>query len=323
MRARLGVGTAALVAGLGLVPLGPAFLSGSAGAATPQTVTFDDHLCATGGGAQTWVVPDGVTSVELQVFGAQGGSGGGQVDVPSAGGAGGETVATVTVTPGETLQINVGCQGGDSPSNTPGAGGFNGGADGGLGVNAGGGGGGGASDVRQGGTTLADRIVVAGGGGGGGGDMYSADPLADGGAGGGTTGGDGVSSDLVGGAGTGGTQSAGGTHGGCQIATCLGVDGSLGIGGTGGGSVVAENPSAGGGGGGGLYGGGGGGGDTNSGDNTGGGGGGGGSGFGGTTTAGVHTGNGLVIVTFGATTPVTPATPVAPSPVRVTPSFTG
>jgi hypothetical protein len=199
----------AMVAALSLAGLAAGVVTSSPAAAVTQTVTFDNHLCATGGGAQSWVVPVGVTSATVDLFGAQGGNGGGMVVTTAPGGNGGETVAPIAVTPGETIQINVGCRGTDSPSNTPGAAGFNGGADGGLGVNAGGGGGGGASDVRQGGTALADRVLVAGGGGGGGGVLTAGSALATGGGGGGATGGDGVSSNLVGGAGTGGTRSRG------------------------------------------------------------------------------------------------------------------
>ncbi len=107
------------------------------------------------------------------VSGAQGGAGAG---VFHAGGLGGSATATISVTPGQVIQINVGCQGGAAFSaGGTGLGGFNGGGDG--GVLAGdhfAGGGGGASDVRQNGTAPANRVIVAGGGGGffggGGGD---------------------------------------------------------------------------------------------------------------------------------------------------------
>ena len=69
------------------------------------------------GGPQTWTVPE-VTSATFEVLGAQGAGG-----LAGAGaGLGGEATATIAVTPGETLQINVGGLGsGDGP------GGFNGG----------------------------------------------------------------------------------------------------------------------------------------------------------------------------------------------------
>ncbi len=105
------------------------------------------------GGAQTWTVPTGVTSVQVTAVGAQGGG--------SYGGLGSQVVATIPVTPGQTLGIYVGGQ--DSSGTT---GGYNGGGAGGYSGSDVGYGGGGASDVRLGGTTLADRVVVAGGGGG-------------------------------------------------------------------------------------------------------------------------------------------------------------
>ena len=97
------------------------------------------------GAVQTFVVPSCVNQVRVECWGAQGSDpdGGGH------GGMGGYTVATIWVTPGETLYIFVG--------NTAG---FNGGGSAGTPLS-----GGGASDVRQGGTSLNNRVVVAGGGG--------------------------------------------------------------------------------------------------------------------------------------------------------------
>jgi hypothetical protein len=51
-------------------------------------------------------VPAGVTSVTLQAFGAEGGG----LGVGVGGGQGGHSVATITVTPGETLFVYVGRQ---------------------------------------------------------------------------------------------------------------------------------------------------------------------------------------------------------------------
>ena len=113
------------------------------------------------GAMQTFTVPAGMGSVQLNVYGAQGASGaaGGNSAQGGAGGLGGFATGTLAVTPGQVLNIFVGGQGA-----TP-TGGFNGGGNGGT-QNAGGGGG--ASDVRVGGTGDVDRIIVAGGGGGGG-----------------------------------------------------------------------------------------------------------------------------------------------------------
>ena len=60
----------------------------------------------------------------IQALGGQGGLG---FD-GSGGGKGGSVTATISVTPGETLAIFVGGQGGDATNNQAGAGGFNGGA---------------------------------------------------------------------------------------------------------------------------------------------------------------------------------------------------
>src|SRR5713226_3012247 len=120
------------------------------------------------GAAQTWVVPTGVTSINIDARGPQGGANPNEPSV--TGGKGGRVQTTLAVTPGETLVIYVGGRGGDLIGpNTGGPGGFNGGGTGGIDnvdFNGPAGGGGGASDVRQGGADLAHRVVVAGGGGG-------------------------------------------------------------------------------------------------------------------------------------------------------------
>ncbi len=202
-------------------------IGGLDGATSPSTQAFNYT-----GAQQTYTVPAGVTSIDVDVRGARGQT------TTVAGGNGGRVQATMNVTPGQTLYIYVG---GLGLSNL---GSFNGG---GIGYNSGSGGG--ASDIRQGGTALGDRVVVAGGGGGGGANGI---PQV-GGAGGGLTGADGgVAGNHP--SGWGGTPSAGGA-GGTSAATCLngnGAAGVLGIGGNG------FSGSYGGGGGGGYYGGGGG-----------------------------------------------------------------
>jgi len=193
------------------------------------------------GGAQTWTVPAGVTSIDVVARGAKGGC--------NLGGLGGESTATIPVTPGETLNLYVGGQGGCSlMGNIPG--GFNGG--GAKSTASGdfweGGSGGGGSDIRRGGTALVNRVIVAAGGGGRG---YGGQA----GGGGGLSGQDG---DPTGGgcnttcAGKGGSQMSGGIGGFC-FSGCQGADGSLGRGGDAQGCAAS-----GGGGGGGYYGGGGG-----------------------------------------------------------------
>jgi hypothetical protein len=237
-------------------------LAGAAGAHA-TTVQFTTPCTPT-----SFVVPAGVFSVSISAQGAQGGQGSGV----HFGGLGGLGSRTISVTPGESLQVIVGGVGGTGGL-AGGAGGCNGGGNGG----GGGAGGGGASDVRQGGTALANRVVIGGGGGG-------SAAFGDGGTGGGTSGG--TSNGFLGGGA--GTQNGPGL--GAQFG---GGDGSLGSGGAG---ATGGLGTGGGGGGGGLFGGGGGG--TNG---MSGGGGGGGSGFapaGGTLTNGVRSGDGLVQITY-------------------------
>ena len=124
------------------------------------------------GGAQTWTVPCGVTSITVDAAGA-----GSNIGVGSWAnygnnnpGLGARTQTTLTVTPGQSLYFYVGGQ----PA--PGyLGGYNGGGDGGTGYSPGeeGGGGGGASDIRSAGNTFNDRLVVAAGAGGAGADCQT------------------------------------------------------------------------------------------------------------------------------------------------------
>ncbi|MSV45997.1 MAG: hypothetical protein F2915_03455, partial [Actinobacteria bacterium] len=183
------------------------------------------------GGAQLWIVPDGVTEATFDLLGAQGA---GSNFGPS--GLGGFAAVTIAVVPGQTFQINVGGAGSGS------TGGFNGGANGrASGASSSGGGGGGASDVRTGSFGLDDRIVVAGGGGGGG-NSRSFNPYREsfGGAGGGARGGDGGGVGNFPEPGTGGTQTAGGS--------CRGFDcgGTFGAGGAGAGGGVSNGGGGGG-----------------------------------------------------------------------------
>ena len=185
------------------------------------------------GGMQTYLVPVGVTSLHMELFG---GEGYGNL------GYGGRVEAILTVTPGETLNIFVGGAGGAT------TGGYNGGGT--PGATTSYGGGGGASDVRQGGVALTDRIIVAGGGGGSGSNcgLWT----AEGGHGGGLIAQSGClysCSDCQY-TGAGGSQVAGGIAGPTAHGSCGGnTNGSLGIGGS-------NLGSPGTGGGGGYYGGG-------------------------------------------------------------------
>ncbi len=240
----------------------------SAMAAQATTTTFSYT-----GAQQAFVVPPNVNTVHIDAQGASGWSG-----ATNRGGRGGSAVGDLAVTPGETLYIYVGGQGtAANVDQVPAGAGFNGG---GLGMtNSAGpnfvGGGGGASDVRQSGFALGNRVLVAAGGGGAtenGGEL--------GGDGGGLVGGNGGT--CCGGTqATGGSQVAGGT-----------IGGALGQGGN---AIVGLTPWIGGGGGG-YYGGG----RSDQHQS-----GGGGSSFlggvsNGSTTAGVRTGDGVVVLSYGA-----------------------
>lgn len=259
---------------VGAFAFSAALLGGASSALAQTTVTFN----ATGA-SQSFVVPAGVTSVEIISQGAQGFD-----TFNNLGGRGGRASGTLAVTPGETLTVFVGGRGTASTgTDVIMGGGFNGGGDG-KNNNSSPtyvGGGGGASDVRQGGVALQNRKIVAGGGGG-----ATANVGATGGDGGGLVGADGgdCCSATVG---TGGTQVAGGT-----------LRGGLGVGGSADGN---SNPWVGGGGGG-YYGGG-------VASAHGGAGGGssyiGGSGLSnGLTTAGVRVGDGIVTITYAQATAV-------------------
>jgi len=296
MRARiLKVAAAAALATAGLVAAVP---GGTAVAETGDPTVF---AFVGSGVEQEYVVPAGVTQLQVQVEGAAGGMGG-TCDIgggntcgsPSAGGAGARVVATIDVQPGDVVTIRVGGKGAD------------GGSSGVFGSTIGGDGGGASVIVVNGVPAL---VAGAGGGGGGGGDEDGT-PNITGGAGGASSSAGGVATEGTcnGGAGGAGTQTAGGdggaggdSHGAADGHD--GVAGALGQGGDGGagGADTSLTGGAGGGGGGGLYGGGGGGGGGGNGNGcTGpGGGGGGGSSLAadGTVTEGVVTGDGSVTIT--------------------------
>jgi hypothetical protein len=125
------------------------WLWSSVGAHAGETVT---HTYTTTGGEQSFVVPVGITKIGVRAIGGTG----------KGGGAPSETVGDISVSPGETLYIEVG------GSATNWMGGFNGGGEGGSGA----GGGGGESDVRtlsssgEEHESLRSRLIVAGGSGG-------------------------------------------------------------------------------------------------------------------------------------------------------------
>ena len=174
-------------------------------------------------GAYEVTAPVGTTCATLVVDGAHGGAGNALGGAYNTGGAGGEVTVTVATTGGTTFTLRVGGRGGDASLTAPGAGGADGGGDGGSGVDesvgqVSGGGGGGSSSVERSGATVA----VAGGGGGGSPDAPGYSVGGQGGGGGAFVVADGMGRDgarggdaLLGAAkgGEGGTGTAGGAGG--------------------------------------------------------------------------------------------------------------
>ncbi len=292
------VGTSASAANFAISPtVTTTYYAESIGASSTVTNTF-----AYTGGAQTFTIPAGVSSVTISASGAQGGN------TAYTGGLGGNATGSFTVTPGQVLNLYVGGQGAAATT-----GGFNGGGNGGTGSSGNfGSGGGGASDVRVGGTALINRILVAGGGGGSG-NLYSGFGGAGGagssclspfGVGGGF--GTGCSSGNIGSCagGTAPLYGTGGGGGGLNSGGAISGDGSGGAGGAGSlgvGGVGGTQVNGPGGGGGGYYGGAGG--QSGSGGCNGGGGG--GSSYSSSSltvfTGSVQSGNGVIVIIYPGT----------------------
>jgi hypothetical protein len=262
-------------AGGNLLGTGSTYTTGSLAAATTiyavqANMNQGSQVFNYTGAQQTWTVPAGVNSVNVDVQGGQGGN-----TSWGTAGLGGRVQATIPVTPGSTIIINVGGQG------TTSVGGFNGGGTPyGCGCV---GGGGGASDIRIGGNALANRAIVAGGGGGAG--YYWNWTNDHGGNGGGLTGEAGKTNNNYNATycGQGGTQAAGG-------AGASGWGAPAGSLGTGGGSAYYGASGGGGyyGGGSGYYGGGAGGGSSYTNNQA----------TGVTHTQGFKTGNGIVTISW-------------------------
>ena len=224
----------ALVVGLGL----GWSLTAQAQAAVTETFTT---------GASTFVVPPGVTALEVHAVGGQGGRG--YLNRP-VGGRAAVLDGTLEATPGDSLFLFTAGNGGQCIINGTGAG-YNGGGRA-SDPCAFGGGGGGASDIRTVAGDLSTRVVVAAGGGGAG-------DYGDGGNAGAAAGPDTEYGCLP--TAQPGTAVAGGAVGGaCGANPTLGTDGSFGLGGNS--SYRSDTrgnvEGTGGGGGGGWYGGGGG-----------------------------------------------------------------
>lgn len=186
------------------------------------TVSGYEKNLSYNGNVQTVIIPYDHEYL-LQVWGAQGGNGGGR---------GGYSYGNIYLKKGTILYIYAGGSGA--------SGGFNGGGTSRIGK------GGGASDIRIGTDSLYSRVIVAGGGGG-----HGSDGCASGAVGGGLNGGGSSASGSCGTQAGGGTQTDGGTYG--KYSNAIGTIGKFGIG--------ANAPNSGGnyfggGGGGGWYGGG-------------------------------------------------------------------
>jgi hypothetical protein len=250
-----GIALLSCVSGL-LMSGAPAQAVASCPAGYPSTPSTFGYT----GSEQCFVVPANVTSARIAAVG-------GSSHYFSITSHGAKVAATVAVTPGSTLYVEVGgAPSINSVSNASGlAGGFNGGASGGSGTGEtaaydGGAGGGGASDVST--CSMTDpscmltaapgdpRLVVAGGAGGTG-------SSTSGGNAGATNPGAGQGGDASPSAGgTGGIGSGGGSGGGSGV--IAGANGTSGQGGTGGSGAGLVHYAGGGGGGGGYVGGGGG-----------------------------------------------------------------
>jgi len=156
------------------------------------------HIVNYTGDIQSFIVPAGVSQLNVKLWGA-GGGGGREYPgwgTPLAGGAGGYSEATISVTPGETLDVIVGQAGWTTSSAVTYT--FGGGA--GPKSPVGGGVGGGRSAIRR----DSDELITAGGGGGGSNsNLYVTDIGGNGGGLSGTGGGDLQN-------GSGGTQISGG-----------------------------------------------------------------------------------------------------------------
>lgn len=249
----------AVVGLLALIGAAVLTFASSALAALPDNCVAGVHTVVCNypytGSEQTFTVPSGVDSVQVDAVGAAGGGKG-----ATPGGVAASATLALQVRPGEVLYVEVGGAGLQAPGTGPG--GWNGGGTGAAGA----GGGGGSSDVRTvpcGATcpgndvSLGSRLVVAAGGGGAG-----AGPLPGAGGAADHAGGDATGSGGIGGAagrlGGGGRGGAGAPSNTPSLLGGAGIDGTFGQGGTGAGDHSADT-GFGGGGGGGYFGGGGGG----------------------------------------------------------------
>jgi len=232
LRAAGGVIATAMVAlGVTAVGLAPAQ---AAVVAAPAPIT----KTATGNQTNVFVIPAGVTKINVS---AQGG-GGGDGKAPAIGGAGALVTAILAVTPGESVTIKGATKGGNAGSGTAGAGWTAGGAGGNgsaVSVATSGAGGGGSAAVL---VNSVAKIVASGGGGAGG----------TGGMAGACAGGAGANAALTGAAGSAATStcSGKGVGGAASGGAINGTNGAGAAAAGGGGGAGAGLVAAGGGGGG-------------------------------------------------------------------------
>jgi hypothetical protein len=255
----LALGLAAVLAAVVPAQAAPAALpAGCTAASGTVTCTY------TASGQTQFTVPPGVTSLTTTVVGGQGGT---DFGASTPGGLGAVATGTLTVTPAQTLYLEVGILGGAGGQLFPGF------TDSGAG--------GGESDVRtcpaagtcSSGTTLASRLLV-GGGGGGSGDFGGA-PGNAGTTGAAGSGGNGFGGHFNGAGGDGATQTAPGAGGaGCDGGGVGSPGATAGGAGGAGGAANGVDGVSGGGGGAGWFGGGAGGGCSQPNDSAGSGGGG-------------------------------------------------
>lgn len=121
------------------------------------------HFFTATGAYQSYTVPTGVSAVDVELWGA----GGGTLQPPAFGGAGAYVLGRLAVTPGESLRIIVGVAGSGRGGAASVADASGGGGAGFLGSATAGAGGGGRSAVQKYIGAVWTDVVVAGGGGGG------------------------------------------------------------------------------------------------------------------------------------------------------------
>ena len=193
----------------GLVCAG-AFASGvcaTSASAAQTSVTINQ-----GNGIQGWTTPAGVSSIQLDVWGAGGGAGWGAAGPRGAGGAGAQVTATLAVSTGEWLGFGLGQAGANGSPQRSGCA-VNITSD----VSQGGFGGQGEGGATRAGAGIYGDFCFGGGSGGGGGDTVvedaSGESLMDVGGGGGGGGGGGIAGYAGGAGGSGGATVGDGGNG--------------------------------------------------------------------------------------------------------------